>query len=286
MDEDFDETILDNEVKFKKRFKEINRPNRPNAFIDKSLWEINDVPQPAERTDTLMRQIKTFSDERYEYNCSYCGGETGTRDHIPSKVFLDEPYPENLPVVPACDICNQDFSLHEEYIACLIESAKGGTTEIDKLKREKIKRIFKQKPLLQKRIEESKFEENGIIYFKAEEERLRKVIVKLVKGHAKFEYSQPQFEEPQHLWANALGSLTQEQLNDFLSVKKSAIDKVPEIGSRAFHRVLISEQFIVQEKWIEVQERNYSYLTEDLGDSIRVKLIIRMFLAVEAIWTN
>jgi len=39
MDEDFDEAILDNEVGFKKRFKKIDRKNRPNAAINQSLRE-------------------------------------------------------------------------------------------------------------------------------------------------------------------------------------------------------------------------------------------------------
>ena len=43
MNEDFDETILDNEVEFKKRFKEIERPNRLNVAIDKSLREAKDL---------------------------------------------------------------------------------------------------------------------------------------------------------------------------------------------------------------------------------------------------
>ncbi len=233
-----------------------------------------------------MRQINTFSDRRYEYNCSYCGGDTGTKDHVPSKVFLDEPYPENISVVPACDKCNQDFSLDEEYIACLVECVKWGSTEVEKIKREKIKRIFTQKPLLQKRIEESKFEKAGIIHFKVDEKRLRKVIIKLVKGHAKFEYSQPQFEEPQHLWIATLESLNQESLNRFLSIENPNIDKIPEVGSRAFHRVLISDEFIVQEKWIEVQEGNYRYMTEDFWNGKKVKLIISDILAVEAAWID
>ena len=39
MKKDFDETILDNEAEFKKRFKMINRKDRPNAAINKSLRE-------------------------------------------------------------------------------------------------------------------------------------------------------------------------------------------------------------------------------------------------------
>lgn len=39
MKKDFDETILDNEEEFKKRFKRIDRKDRPNAAINKSLRE-------------------------------------------------------------------------------------------------------------------------------------------------------------------------------------------------------------------------------------------------------
>jgi uncharacterized protein (DUF4415 family) len=38
-EDDFDESILDNEVEFKKRFKPIPRFERPNAVIEKSLRE-------------------------------------------------------------------------------------------------------------------------------------------------------------------------------------------------------------------------------------------------------
>lgn len=234
-----------------------------------------------------LRQINTFSDRRYEYNCSYCGGETGTRDHVPSKVFLDKPYPENMPVVPACDVCNQDFSLDEEYVACLIESAKWGDTEIDKIKRENIKKIFRKRPSIQKRIAESRFEENGNIHFRIEADRLEKVITKLAKGHAKFEYSQPQFEKPNHIWYGTLGSLNQAQLKEFLAIENRTIDKAPEIGSRAFHRVFATtEDFIVQEKWINVQDRNYCYLTEEFWNGKKVKIIISEFLAIEAAWID
>lgn len=37
--DDFDETILDNEEEFNKRFKRIDRKDRPNALINKSLRE-------------------------------------------------------------------------------------------------------------------------------------------------------------------------------------------------------------------------------------------------------
>jgi uncharacterized protein (DUF4415 family) len=39
IEKDFDETILDNEAEFKKRFKPIARSERPNSTIEKSLRE-------------------------------------------------------------------------------------------------------------------------------------------------------------------------------------------------------------------------------------------------------
>lgn len=68
-----------------------------------------------------MKQIKTFSDLRLNTQCAYCGEYPETRDHVPSKIILENPFPENLPVVPSCLKCNNGFSLDEEYFACLIE---------------------------------------------------------------------------------------------------------------------------------------------------------------------
>ena len=69
-----------------------------------------------------MIQRTHHSDERLDLICSYCGiNNPDTRDHVPSKILLDQPYPENLPVVPCCSKCNRSFSLDEEYVACLLE---------------------------------------------------------------------------------------------------------------------------------------------------------------------
>jgi len=41
-----------------------------------------------------VRQLQDFVDERLKGYCIYCGGQTQSRDHVHSKVLLDEPYPE------------------------------------------------------------------------------------------------------------------------------------------------------------------------------------------------
>ncbi|HEY4951691.1 MAG TPA: hypothetical protein VIH88_15250 [Candidatus Acidoferrales bacterium] len=85
-------------------------------------------------------QLKSYADERLIAGCIYCGGNTESWDHVPSRVLLDEPCPENLPVVLACDACNRGYSLDEQYFACLVECARTGSVET--AQRPKIVRRF------------------------------------------------------------------------------------------------------------------------------------------------
>ena len=41
--------------------------------------------------------------------CVYCGDKADTREHCPSKAFLNKPYPTDLPTVPACNSVIMDF---------------------------------------------------------------------------------------------------------------------------------------------------------------------------------
>jgi hypothetical protein len=87
-----------------------------------------------------VKQIRTYVDDRLAAFCYACGGAPATRDHVPPKVFLDEPYPENLPVVGSCRTCNEGASLDEEYVACVLEVAARGTVDPSGLTRPKIVR--------------------------------------------------------------------------------------------------------------------------------------------------
>ena len=90
----------------------------------------------------MVKQICDFGDHRELAFCVHCGKETETRDHVPSKVFLDEPLPVNLPVVFSCERCNNELSKDEEYVACLIECVKMGTVnwrDMERVKKRDIK---------------------------------------------------------------------------------------------------------------------------------------------------
>src|SRR5437588_10375610 len=96
-----------------------------------------------------MRQLTNYGDTRQVEACAYCGKAIQTRDHAPSKVLLDEPFPENLPVVPACLPCNNKASFDEEYLACLVECVICGTTDPAKVGREKIRCALARQRALQ-----------------------------------------------------------------------------------------------------------------------------------------
>ncbi len=56
-----------------------------------------------------MKHINNYADQRFNGQCVYCGAAPETKEHVPPKVFLDLPYPDNLFIVEACRKCNSGF---------------------------------------------------------------------------------------------------------------------------------------------------------------------------------
>ena len=216
--------------------------------------------------------------------CSYCGEAPDTKDHVPSKILLDDPFPENLPVVPCCYDCNQSFSFDELYVACVIECVKCGTTNIDDLKRDKIKKTLKKRESLHKKISNSMSEVEGQTVFSIEVERLKNLILKLAKGHAKYENSEPKFTEPIHLGFKPLHLMDRDEINLFMA--DTEIMKAPEVGSRAMQNFLFDNENNVLSHWEIVQQNNYSYSVAIGLGTVTVKIIMLDYLAAEIIWEN
>src|SRR5688572_19214137 len=131
-----------------------------------------------------MKQIRNYGDARQFSWCVYCCGATETRDHVPSKVLLDRPFPTNLPVVYACTDCNRSFSLDEEYLACLIECTLAGSTDPELVKRENIKNILRRNPSLRARLSAVRIRNADSTVFIPEMERVKNIVLKLARGHA------------------------------------------------------------------------------------------------------
>jgi len=54
--------------------------------------------------------------KKSDFKCIYCYEKANTREHIPSKIFLNEPYSNNLAILPACFNCNNSYSENEQYL--------------------------------------------------------------------------------------------------------------------------------------------------------------------------
>lgn len=242
----------------------------------------------------MVDQLWDFSDDRLIRGCIYCGGPGGTRDHVPPRVFLDSPFPENLPVVPACDSCNRGFSSDEEYVACLIEAAVVGTTAPDEMRRERVAKILRRQQWLRSRIEASRLEESGQLMFVPEEKRVKNVVLKLARGHAGFELSSVQRESPSFFASWPLHATEVDDLEEFEAPHVAHL--LGEIGSRGSQRTMVVTADLLSENgnrlsmpilindWVEVQEGRYRYLAYESEGKIGVKIVIGEYLACHVVW--
>ena len=235
-----------------------------------------------------MKQIPNYGDERQLAFCTHCGGETGNKDHVVSKVFPDKPYPENLPIISICRSCNQGFSKDEEYLACLVECSRIGSVDVDDLEREKIKVTLRHTPALAARLGIARTVEEGKVSFSIEEERVMNVILKMARGHALFELNEPQIEEPIRVWYRPLFLLASDERRYFEAPLGSPVrfemSGWPEVGSRAMVRLVEGFGGGREDGWIVVQPERYRYCVP-LGEDVVVRLVISEYLGCEVTWS-
>lgn len=226
---------------------------------------------------------KLFVDDRLTGICVYCGTRPGTRDHSPSKVLLDEPYPDNLPVVKACLACNQSFSLDEQYLACFLECAMCGSTDTAALNRKNIQRILTKTPSLAAEIQSTMtISESGDKIWRPDMERVRNVLLKLARGHLHFELSIQERDDPDVLEIVPLSLMTADGREFFERPESEAMTVWPELGSRAFLRAWASGERWA-DGWLDVQEGRYRYLVGQ-GRGSYAHIVIGEYLACRAVW--
>ena len=232
-----------------------------------------------------MDPKQLFMDERHRGYCAYCGAIPDSRDHVPSKVLVDEPYPPDLPVVSACSQCNESFSLSEQYIACLIECVLVGSTDPEVVTRPKIKRILADNPSLRKRIDESRRDgKDGTVIWYPEDDRVNEIGLMLARGHMAYELY-PMLEDPYTVSWTPIVSMNAEQENQFEKDTESAWSAWPEIGTRAFSRLAgkAPDKFEIDGSWVIIQPGRYRYaVTESGANSVRI--VMSEYLACWVIW--
>ncbi len=204
-----------------------------------------------------------------------------TVDHVPSRVLLDKPYPENLPTVECCAECNAGLSLDEEYVACLIDCVLAGSVAVDDVGRSKVRAALKRKRALTERISASRSQTPAGIVWHPELDRVRSVVVALARGHSLYELHEPQFDEPTEVSVAPLPTMSAVEGDQFeVSVGYGGW---PEVGSRAFQRSVLGVSGPTS-PWLSVQPGRYRYLAA-LDDGITIKMVLSEYLACEVRWS-
>lgn len=212
----------------------------------------------------------------------YCGGPAETCDHVPSRVLLDEPLPDNLSVVDCCLLCNTGFSLDEQYFACFVDCVINGAALPTDATRSRVARILSETPSLITRIAASEsLDGNGQRSWLPETARVNNVMLKLARGHVAFELSLLQLDEPQSVTCAPLIRFIDDCVQQFLSSQKTSL--WPENGSRAFIRAY--QEFPTRNKdhWHVIQDGRYQYLVSQ-ADGLLVRILLSNYLACEVRW--
>lgn len=225
-----------------------------------------------------MEQIQPFSDERFAAFCAYCGGPPTTRDHVPPRIFLDQPYPRNPPVIGACIDCNRGASLDEEYVACLLEVAACGSVDAAKLRRLSIARTLEKRPALAARLALSLRPGGEFLVSQEDGVRLSAVFEKIARGLWAFEVGETAGSSTAVVRCAPIAGLGADQLDAFRTIEEP--DLLPEVGSRMMIRALLGEDGPAPVTWIELQAGRFCYAIE-VCQTGRVKMILGNYIAAE-----
>lgn len=221
----------------------------------------------------------TAWDKSATNGCIYCGKAATTREHIPSKVFLLEPYPENLATLPACFECNNGFSEDEKYIACFLDVLKEAVYEGYKRQASTVHRL-ENDDALRSLIESEIQTVDGKVLYRIDENRLCRILIKLAKGHAAFEWDGLHLDgQDIHVSYEFAFNMSKEALDQFEKIPE--IHKISEVGSRSttvpflIFQSCESGAISVFALWNDVQEGRYRYqMSYNENGGVRIKIVI------------
>src|ERR1700733_5132329 len=81
--------------------------------------------------------------------CYLCGNPATTQDHIPPLGIFPKPRPTNLITVPACNDCNGNTTLHDEYFRVVVSATSNDSpNSLTLLHQRIIPRIHKRPGLI------------------------------------------------------------------------------------------------------------------------------------------
>jgi hypothetical protein len=174
--------------------------------------------------------------------------------------------------------------MDEEYFACFLDCVLVGSAEPRSTHRPSIASILSRKPALAFRIDAARsLDAAGRLFWLPEVERVRNVVLKLVRGHAAFELSEPQLDDPKHI---AICPLEEMSNATRLAFEEVPVESAwPEIGSRAFVGTVVAfgQGYSQSSGWSRVQDGRYRYLVS-YSQGPAVRIVLSEYLACEVSW--
>ena len=237
----------------------------------------------------MRRFFEDYSDERNKAWCIHCGAtltSSGTtRDHTPSRVLLDRPFPANLAVTEICGPCNNGFSRDEQYVAAFLSAVLSGSTLPEDQKVLAMRKAFKRSPALRRSIESLKEEQLRLsggadVRWYPDINRIHNVVIKNARSHLYFENGEPMFGEPSCISCKPIQSLSQSERDEFFG-GLSGIAPWCEVGSRWNFRLVEDENFD-SEGFLVIQPGVYRFRVE--GGGTGLKSVIREYLTTSVYW--
>lgn len=244
----------------------------------------------------LLKPFVEYSRKGVHY-CIYCGGLADTREHVPSRTFLNKPLPSDLPVLPACQRCNNGFSSDElytkTYIMCLKEALDNNNPDCLQIESVDRKEIRDAKNAVKEVIET-----NTLTYDK----RVGRVLLKLAIGHAIYELSEGYYSlkwngTPLYTKYIIRPAVSESEWNDLEYAEPMNDKMLPEIGSRVFRNLLVLQMPLVSFEtkeqsnlnltmmdWTDIQDGVYRYIAYFEDDKLIVKMIIMDYLYGEVVF--
>ena len=223
----------------------------------------------------FMEQVRDFSDKRISSRCCFCGGDGSTGDHVPSKAFFDEPFPENLMIVRCCKECNNSFSADEEYAACVIEVARCGSLDVE---REKVKRMLAHNQTGCAGVLSAAEAIRTSVSARVNDSKIEKIIGKIARGLATFLAG---------MWVSDLQCemmiLPKLSHEERMAFEESQGHEVwPEVGSRLMQMMVVCDHDVLVPQWEVCQKDRFRYLIIQKSDYCEVRMVFSEYLGVIA----
>jgi hypothetical protein len=247
--------------------------------------------------DDRLRHHVVF-ERKAGMSCVFCNALADTREHTPSKVFLSQPYPENLSVVPSCHDCNNSFSSDELYTYILIKILCNHyfpeSYAIDDriLTKINMTKEGKEAALSGKAFIAKRSLNSDITHSDA---RVERVLKKLAICHATHDLSEGYYQGEHGFklslcYCNILPHMTQDELDELDAAEPVLL--LPEIGSMGYEHIFVVETTLRSNEtvclvlWNDVQEGGYRYICSHRGHEFIVKIVISEFLYAMIIFSE